>query len=99
MSFFQTYKDKTYKKPELNVKNYSKDDVLQNAEKIKKYKETIIAFGKYKGEFIYDMIKSEDLDKIKYLEWVYSNENFNKGLKKIIEILFKTYLDEPREIK
>ena len=92
MSFFKKVNDKIKKVDvSLNVKN---DEEKQKQEKILKYKETVINFGKFKGNKIWDMITANKEEEIKYLEWIYNNSNFNNGLKKIIEELFNEYLKE-----
>ena len=95
MSFFKKVSDKIKKVDvSLNVKNNLIDEEKQKQEKILKYKETVINFGKFKGSKIWDMVTSNKEEDIKYLEWIYNNGNFNNGLKKIIEELFNEYLKE-----
>ena len=91
MSFFKKISEKN---KNINVKSYNNDKEKQNEQKILKYKETIINFGKYKGSKIWDMITSGKLEETQYLEWIYNNASFNNGLKKIIENLFNEYLKE-----
>ena len=49
-------------------------------------------FGKYKGQAISDVIKSDP----SYIKWLMSTENLNKGLKVIIENLQYPSIKKPK---